>query len=29
MTPDQIREAYMAFFQRHGHTRHPSDSLVP
>ena len=29
MTPDQIRAAYLAFFERQGHTRHPSDSLVP
>jgi len=29
MTPDQIREAYLAFFERRGHTRYPSDSLVP
>ncbi|MHC5209964.1 MAG: alanine--tRNA ligase [Planctomycetota bacterium] len=29
MTPDQIREAYLAFFERREHSRHPSDSLVP
>jgi alanyl-tRNA synthetase len=29
MTPDQIREAYLSFFERRGHTRYPSDSLVP
>jgi len=29
MSPDQIRETYLAFFEARGHTRHPSDSLVP
>jgi alanyl-tRNA synthetase len=29
MSPDQIREAYLAFFEARGHARHPSDSLVP
>src|SRR5262245_25223171 len=29
MTPDQIRQAYLSFFERRGHTRCPSDSLVP
>ncbi len=29
MTPDRIREAYLAFFEQRGHTRWPSDSLVP
>src|SRR5262245_63946868 len=29
MTPDQIREAYLKFFEHRGHTRYPSDSLVP
>ncbi|MDG2148517.1 MAG: alanine--tRNA ligase [Planctomycetota bacterium] len=29
MTPDQIREQYLSFFEGHGHTRHPSDGLVP
>jgi alanyl-tRNA synthetase len=29
MSPDQIRTAYLAFFEARGHTRHPSDSLVP
>ncbi len=29
MTPDAIRETYLAFFESHGHTRHPSDGLVP
>jgi alanyl-tRNA synthetase len=29
MTPDALREAYLRFFEERGHTRHPSDSLVP
>lgn len=29
MNPDTIREDYLAFFEAQGHTRHPSDSLVP
>jgi alanyl-tRNA synthetase len=29
MTPDQIRESYLAFFEARGHTRYSSDSLVP
>ena len=29
MTPDQIRELYLSFFEGHGHTRQPSDGLVP
>jgi alanyl-tRNA synthetase len=29
MSPDQIRAAYLAFFEARGHARHPSDSLVP
>ena len=29
LSPDQIRSAYLAFFEARGHTRHPSDSLVP
>ncbi len=29
MTPDQIREAYLSFFEQRGHTRCPSDSVVP
>ncbi len=28
-TPSEIREAYLRFFQERGHTRMPSDSLVP
>ncbi len=28
-TPDTIREQYLQFFQDRGHTRHPSDGLVP
>lgn len=28
-TPDQIREQYLSFFEKQGHTRHPSDGLVP
>ena len=29
MRADEIREAFLAFFERHGHTRVPSASLVP
>ncbi len=29
MTPNELREAYLSFFESHGHTRYPSDSLVP
>ena len=29
MTPDALREAYLSFFEERGHSRHPSDSLVP
>jgi alanyl-tRNA synthetase len=29
MTPDELREAYLSFFESKGHTRRPSDSLVP
>jgi len=29
MRPDELREAYLSFFESKGHTRHPSDSLVP
>ncbi len=29
MTPDQIRESYLRYYEERGHTRHPSDSLVP
>jgi alanyl-tRNA synthetase len=29
MTPDQIRESYLSFFEERGHTRYSSDSLVP
>jgi len=29
MTPDALREAYLRFFEERGHTRHPSDLLVP
>ena len=29
MTPDELREAYLSFFESKGHTRYPSDSLVP
>ena len=29
LTPDQIRERYLAHFERHGHTRVASASLVP
>ena len=29
MTPDQLRETYLRFFEERGHTRHPSDGLVP
>jgi alanyl-tRNA synthetase len=28
-TPDALRETWMAFFEARGHTRWPSDSLVP
>jgi len=29
MRPDELREAYLSFFESKGHTRYPSDSLVP
>ncbi|MHC4953932.1 MAG: alanine--tRNA ligase [Planctomycetota bacterium] len=29
MTPNALREAYLSFFESKGHTRWPSDSLVP
>jgi len=29
MTPDQIRESYLSFFEKRGHTRCASASLVP
>ncbi|MEE8105599.1 MAG: alanine--tRNA ligase [Planctomycetota bacterium] len=29
MKPDELREAYLSFFESKGHTRYPSDSLVP
>ena len=29
MKADEIRERFLAFFEKQGHTRHPSDSLVP
>ena len=29
MRADEIREAFLAYFERHGHTRVPSASLVP
>ena len=29
MTPNEIRESYLRFFEERGHTRMPSDSLVP
>jgi len=29
MTPDQLRAAYLTHFEQRGHTRYPSDSLVP
>jgi len=29
MTPNALREAYLSFFESKGHTRYPSDSLVP
>jgi alanyl-tRNA synthetase len=29
MSPNEIREAYLSFFESKGHTRYPSDSLVP
>jgi alanyl-tRNA synthetase len=29
MTPDELRESYLRFFEEREHTRHPSDSLVP
>ncbi len=29
MKPDELREAYLSFFESKGHTRWPSDSLVP
>ncbi len=28
-TPAQLRESYLAFFEERGHSRHPSDNLVP
>ena len=29
MTSSDIRERFLAYFERHGHTRRPSSSLVP
>ncbi|MHC4491688.1 MAG: alanine--tRNA ligase [Planctomycetota bacterium] len=29
MKADELREAYLSFFEGRGHTRYPSDSLVP
>ena len=29
MTPDELREAYLSFFEKRGHARRRSDSLVP
>jgi len=29
LKPDELREAYLSFFESKGHTRWPSDSLVP
>ncbi|MHC4941116.1 MAG: alanine--tRNA ligase [Planctomycetota bacterium] len=29
LSPNEIREAYLSFFESKGHTRYPSDSLVP
>ncbi len=29
MTPDQLRAAFLTHFETRGHTRYPSDSLVP
>ncbi|MHC4959554.1 MAG: alanine--tRNA ligase [Planctomycetota bacterium] len=29
MKPDELREAYLSFFESKGHMRRPSDSLVP
>ncbi|MBI3099374.1 MAG: alanine--tRNA ligase [Planctomycetes bacterium] len=29
MKTDELRERYLRFFERHGHTIHPSDSLIP
>jgi len=29
MTPDELRERFLRFFEERGHTRHPSDGLVP
>ncbi|HTE05476.1 MAG TPA: alanine--tRNA ligase, partial [Planctomycetota bacterium] len=29
MTPEQFRQAYLTHFEQRGHTRYPSDSLVP
>ena len=29
MTTDELREKFLAFFEERGHTRYPSDSLVP
>ncbi len=29
MNPDTIREDYLSFYEAQGHSRHPSDSLVP
>jgi len=29
MSPDELRQKWFAFFEQHGHTHRPSDSLVP
>ena len=29
MTANELREAFLSFFEEHGHVRRPSDSLVP
>jgi len=29
MTANELREAFLSFFEKHGHVRRPSDSLVP